>query len=144
MKANRINDILTECNHYQNVSMEIWKRITLTHIDREFSTKVRAICNEGKEAIKENYTIVCEQLQFVREHTELDPIYRRDIIEYYDMLLNVYGSLHTSFQMYCELADKAQSLPVKDVIEQMEQIRQRVRNKLNTIKKYVGSLREGV
>ena len=89
MKANRINDILTECNHYQNVSMEIWKRITLTHIDREFSTKVRAICNEGREAIKENYRIVCEQLQFVREHTELDPIYRRDIIEYYDMLLNV-------------------------------------------------------
>jgi hypothetical protein len=44
--------------------------------------------------------------------------------------------------MYCELADKAQSLPVKDVIEQMEQIRQRVRNKLSTIKKYVGSLRE--
>ena len=111
MKANRINDILTECNHYQNVSMEIWKRITLTHIDREFSTKVRAICNEGREAIKENYRIVCEQLQFVREHTELDP-------------------------------DKAQNLPVKDVIEQMEQIRQRVRNKLNTIKKYVGSLRE--
>ena len=127
MKANRINDILTECNHYQNVSMEIWKRITLTHIDREFSTKVRAICNEGREAIKENYRIVCEQLQFVREHTELDPTYRRDIIEYYDMLLN-----------------KAQNLPVKDVIEQMEQIRQRVRNKLNTIKKYVGSLREGV
>ena len=143
MKANRINDILTECNHYQNVSMEIWKRITLTHIDREFSTKVRAICNEGKEAIKENYTIVCEQLQFVREHTELEPTYRRDIIEYYDMLLNVYGSMHTSFQMYCELADKAQNLPVKDVIEQMEQIRQRVRNKLSTIKKYVGSLREG-
>ena len=49
------------------------------------------------------------------EHTELEPTYRRDIIEYYDMLLNVYGSMHTSFQMYCELADKAQNLPVKDV-----------------------------
>ena len=49
----------------------------------------------------------------------------------------------TELYVYCELADKAQNLPVKDVIEQMEQIRQRVRNKLNTIKKYVGSLREG-
>ena len=144
MKANRINDILTECNHYQNVSMEIWKRITLTHIDREFSTKVRAICNEGREAIKENYRIVYEKFQFVVDNKELEHIYRRDSNEYDDMLLNVYGSMHTSFQMYCELADKAQNLPVKDGIEQMEQSRQRVRNKLNTIKKYVGSLREGV
>lgn len=143
MNKSKIDDIINECKRYQYESMEVWKQITLTHIDREFATKVRAICNDVKEKIKKNYTIVCEQLQYMREHTEIEPATRREWIEYYDMLLNVYGSMHTSFQMYCELADKAQNLPVKDVIEQMEQIRQRVRNKLNTIKKYVESLREG-
>ena len=143
MNKSKIDDIISECKRYQYESMEVWKQITLTHIDREFATKVRAICNDVKEKIKKNYTIVCEQLQYVREHTEIEPAVRREWIEYYDMLLNVYGSMHTSFQMYCELADRAQTLPVKDVIEQMEQIRQRVRNKLNTIKKYVESLREG-
>lgn len=144
MNKSKIDDIINECKRYQYESMEVWKQITLTHIDREFATKVRAICNDVKEKIKKNYTIVCEQLQYMREHTEIEPAIRREWIEYCDMLLNVYGSMHTSFQMYCELADRAQNLPVKDVIEQMEQIRQRVRNKLSTIKKYVGSLREGV